>query len=190
MLGLIAFGCMACEGVMYDWSGVYFQDVVRPPEHLVRLGYVAAMCTMTCGRFLADWLVTRYGAPRIIGLSGLLMASGLLVAVLFLSLPWATLGFLMVGFGVSSVVPICYSQAGKSVLMLPGVALATVSTIGFLGFLLGPPVIGFIAHALSLRWSFALVALMGIMTAILAPGLKTRSGKKPQADLNLSLRKG
>lgn len=175
VLGVIAFGCMACEGVMYDWSGVYFQDVVRPPEGLVRLGYVAAMCTMTCGRFLADRLVTRYGASRVIVLSGFLMASGLLTAVFFPSLLWATLGFLTVGFGVSSVVPICYSEAGKSTRMLPGVALATVSTIGFLGFLLGPPVIGFIAQALSLRWAFALVALMGLMTAGMAARLKKNS---------------
>ena len=98
--------------------------------------------------------------------------SGLLVSVLFPMLWSATLGFLLVGFGTSSIVPLCYSMAGKSKKMIPSVALASVSTIGFLGFLLGPPVIGHIAHASSLRWSFSLIALVGLGTAFIAPFLK------------------
>ena len=163
LLGLIAFGSMACEGTMFDWSGVYFETVIRPPKELIRLGYIAFMCTMACGRFTADRLVTRFGAIRA---SGIVIATGLLLSVLFPHLTTATLGFLLVGFGTSSVVPLCYSLAGRSKTMLPGVALATVSTIGFFGFLLGPPVIGFIAHALNLRWSFALIALIGLTTTV------------------------
>jgi MFS family permease len=72
----------------------------------------------------------------------------------------------------------CYSLAGKSKTMLPGVAVATVSSIGFLGFLLGPPVIGFIAEMLNLRWSFALVAILGLTTTILAS--KIRNEKTAQ----------
>ena len=174
LLGLIAFGSMACEGTMFDWSGVYFETVIRPPKELIRLGYIAFMCTMACGRFTADRLVTRFGAIRVIRASGIVIATGLLLSVLFPHLTTATLGFLLVGFGTSSVVPLCYSLAGRSKTMLPGVALATVSTIGFFGFLLGPPVIGFIAHALNLRWSFALIALIGLTTTVAAPMLRQK----------------
>lgn len=169
---LIAFGSMVSEGTMFDWSGVYFESVVKPGPGLVQMGYVAFMSTMALGRFTADRLVMRFGPVRVLRASGILIASGLLVSVLFPMLWSATLGFLLVGFGTSSIVPLCYSMAGKSRKMIPSMALASVSTIGFLGFLMGPPVIGHIAHASSLRWSFSLIALVGLGTAFLAPFLK------------------
>ena len=172
VIGLIAFGSMVSEGTMFDWSGVYFESVVQPGPGLVQMGYVAFMSTMALGRFTADRMVMRFGPVRVLRASGILIASGLLVSVLFPMLWSATLGFLLVGFGTSSIVPLCYSMAGKSKKMIPSVALASVSTIGFLGFLLGPPVIGHIAHAFSLRWSFSLIALVGLGTAFIAPFLK------------------
>jgi MFS family permease len=80
----------------------------------------------------------------------------------------------MIGLGVSSVVPLAYSLAGKSKTMQPGLALAAVSSIGFLGFLIGPPIIGFIAELLSLRWSLILVALLGLGTTVLAGKIRTQ----------------
>lgn len=80
----------------------------------------------------------------------------------------AITGFLLVGVGVSSVVPLVYSAAGKSNIFSPGVALAAVSTIGFLGFLIGPPLIGIVAGFSSLQVSFSLIALMGLMIVTLA----------------------
>lgn len=167
-LGLIAFSCMACEGTMFDWSGVYFQKVVQAPKELTTLGYAAFMCTMAGGRFLGDRLVTKLGSKKMLELSGLTICVGLLLAVLFPNIVMATIGFLLVGMGVSSVVPLVYGQAGKQKTMLPGVALAAVSTIGFLGFLLGPPLIGFIAQAFGLQWSFSLIAVLGLGTTLLA----------------------
>ena len=100
------------------------------------------------------------------------MTSGLLLAVLFPQFITATIGFLMVGAGVSSVVPMIYSAAGKSKIMSPGVAIAAVSTIGYLGFLFGPPFIGFIAQATSLRISFGLIAIMGTLIAVIATKIR------------------
>jgi MFS family permease len=167
-LGLIAFSCMVCEGTMFDWSGVYFQKVVQVPKEITTLGYAAFMSTMAGGRFVGDWLVTRIGKQRVLQGSGIVIVAGLLTAVLLPQLVPATIGFLLVGFGVSSVVPLVYSAAGKSKAMSPGVALTAVSTIGFLGFLLGPPVVGFMAQAFSLRWSFTLIAALGFCTTILS----------------------
>lgn len=171
-LGFIAFGSLICEGTMFDWSSIYFEKVLLLPKELIRVGYIAFMCTMASGRFAADWMVTRFGITIILRAAGILISSGLLISVLFPYLVTATIGFLLVGIGTSSVVPMCYSLAGKSKTMLPGVAVATVSSIGFLGFLLGPPVIGFIAELLNLRWSFALVAILGLTTTMLASKIK------------------
>jgi MFS family permease len=134
----------------------------------VGAGYTAFMSTMALGRFGSDWLAGQLGARRVIQLSGLLTAAGLSIAVLLPTLPTALLGFLLVGFGTSAVVPLVYSAAGRSQHMSAGMALASVSTIGFLGFLLGPPVIGLVAGATSLRLSMALVAVMGLCVSAVA----------------------
>lgn len=171
-LGLIAFGCLVCEGTMFDWSGVYFQNVVEAPKEMVTLGYTIFMATMATGRFLGDKLVTRFGIQRMLQASGIIISTGLVIAVLFPTITFATAGFFLVGLGVSSVVPLVYSAAGKSKTMSPGVALAAVSTIGFLGFLLGPPLIGFIAELSGLRWSFTIIAIVGFSTTIMATLMK------------------
>lgn len=172
LLGMIAFCCLVNEGAMSDWSGVYFKNIVKAPASLITLGYVAFTSTMAFGRFVGDSLVTKFGIKRMLQISGSVITSGLLLAVIFPYLPTATAGFFLVGFGVSSVVPIVYGLAGKSTTMSAGAALAAVSTIGFLGFLIGPPLIGFIAQAISLRWSFTLIAILGFGTALLAGKLK------------------
>lgn len=167
-LGIIAFCSMICEGAMFDWSGVYFKKVVMADEAWVGAGYTAFMGTMAFGRFFADWFTVRFGLKRILQFSGILTASGLLIAVLFPNLVTAIIGFLFVGFGVSSVVPLIYSAAGRSKVLSPGVALAAVSTIGFLGFLCGPPIIGLVAGATSLKISFLIIAAMGLCICIVA----------------------
>ena len=173
LLGLIAFCCMLCEGAMADWSGVYFKKVVHAGPSYITFGYVAFTGTMALGRFLGDRMVTQLGVKRMLQLSGVMISTGLLIAVLFPYLVTAITGFLLVGFGVSSVVPIAYGLAGKSTTMSASTALAAVSTIGFLGFLIGPPIIGFIAQAINLRWSFTLIALLGFGTTMLSGKVKT-----------------
>jgi MFS family permease len=138
----------------------------------VAAGYTAFMFTMASGRFLGDWLTTKWGIKRILQISGLLTSSGLLTAILF---PWlvpALIGFLLVGAGVSSVIPLVYSAAGRSKILSPGVALAAVSTIGYLGFLFGPPCIGFIAQVFNLRVSFGLIAILGSIIVVMAARTK------------------
>ena len=167
-LGIIAFCSMICEGAMFDWSGVYFKKVVEAENGWTGAGFSAFMGTMAFGRFIADWFNSRFGLKRTLQISGVLTFSGLLIAVSFPMLLTAIFGFLLVGLGVSSVIPLVYSAAGKSKVMSPGVALAAVSTIGFLGFLAGPPLIGLVAGATSLRISFFIIAFMGMAVAIVA----------------------
>lgn len=167
-LGIIAFCSMICEGAMFDWSVIYFKKVVLAPEALVGIGFTTFMFTMAGGRFIADWFAHKFGLKRTLQVSGSLTATGLLIAVAFPYVYTAMAGFLLVGAGVSSVVPMVYSAAGKSKTMSPGVALAAVSTIGFMGFLIGPPVIGFIAGIATLRASFILIACMGVSVVVVS----------------------
>jgi MFS family permease len=170
-LGLIVFFCLVCEGTFFDWSGVYFSEVVHSPTALTSLGYAAFMGCMACGRFIADKMVSRFGSKKMLVGSGVVIFCGILLSVLIPVLWVATLGFMLAGFGVSSVVPIVYSRAGKHNTMHPGQALAAVSSVGFAGFLAGPPLIGFISEASSLQWSFGLVALFGLTAGLLAKTL-------------------
>jgi MFS family permease len=172
ILGIIAFCSMICEGTMFDWSGVYFKKVIHAEDGMAGIGYAAFMSTMAAFRFVADWLTIRLGTRRVLQLSGGLTAAGLLIAVLLPYFATAIFGFLLVGAGVSSVVPLVYSAAGKSKKLSPGMALATVSTIGYLGFLIGPPLIGFVAQASSLSISFSIIALMGTCIAIMGSKVK------------------
>ena len=173
-LGIIAFCCMACEGCMFDWSGIYFRDMVKAPQQLVPLGYTAFMAMMATGRFVGDRLITRIGVKQVMVVSGCLITIGLSSAIIFPNIYVATVGFLLTGFGVSSIVPMAFGLAGKSKTMAPGLAIAAVSTVGFLGFLFGPPVIGYIAKAASLRWSFALIALFGSLIIFLSGKVKAQ----------------
>lgn len=172
VLGLITFACMICEGTMFEWSGVYFQQVVHAPAQLIGLGFPAFMSTMAGGRFAADYFITKFGVKRLLRISGVTIFIGLLTAAIFPTIVPTTIGFLLVGLGVASVVPMTYSIAGRSRTIQPGVALAMVSTIGFLGFLLGPPLIGFVAEAFGLRWSLTMIAVLGLGTTLLAGSIK------------------
>ncbi|RFS23225.1 MFS transporter [Chitinophaga silvatica] len=171
-LGIIAMCSMICEGTMFDWSGVYFRRVVEARPGISGAGYAAFMSTMASGRFIADYLTTRFGVKKMLLGSGLFTAIGLLIAVIFPYFTTSFLGFMLVGAGVSAVVPLIYSAAGKSKIMSPGMALATVSTIGYLGFLFGPPLIGFVSQATNLRIAFALIAVMGASISIMSARIK------------------
>ncbi|MXV51382.1 MFS transporter [Pedobacter sp. HMF7647] len=173
ILSLIALCSLICEGAMFDWSSVYFKKVVMPDPSMLGAGYVAFMATMATGRFLADGFSHRFGLKTTLMLSGTLTVIGLLTAVIFPHLITAIIGFMLVGFGVSSVVPLSYSLAAKSKTMKPGVAIAAITTIGFMGFLIGPPLIGFVAQAASLRASFTIIAFMGLCVLIFSSRLKT-----------------
>ena len=171
-LGVIAFCSMICEGAMFDWSVIYFKKVIHAEGAWMGAGYTVFMCFMAIGRFTADWFVGKYGLKRTLQISGTLTASGLMVSVIFPFLFPAMFGFMLVGVGVSSVVPMIYSSAGRSKQISAGVALAAVSTIGFAGFLIGPPVIGFIAGVTSLRVSFTLIAAMGLSVVVVSSRAK------------------
>lgn len=171
-LGIICFCGMASEGIMFDWSGVYFKEIVKAPGALIALGYTTFMISMASGRFLSDILVHKYGIKKVLIVSGIVISTGLYSAVLFPYLIPCTIAFMVVGFGVSNVVPIIFNVAGNNEKVPTGIALTIVSSISFLGFLIGPPLIGFIAEMTSLKYSFAIIGIFGLFISILVSRLK------------------
>ncbi|KGO91345.1 MFS transporter [Flavobacterium subsaxonicum] len=171
-LGVIGFCSMVSEGIMFDWSGVYFKDVVKAPESLVILGYTSFMIMMASGRFIGDKVTARFGRKRVLQVSGVLISGGMYLAVFLPYVIPAAIGFMLVGLGVSTVVPGVYSLAGRTPGIEPSKALTAVSSVSFLGFLIGPPVIGYVAHAVGLKMSFALIGIFGVGIALLVNKVK------------------
>ena len=172
LLGIIAFGSFATEGALYDWSAVYFAQVVQGQESLVRVGYVACLSAMVVGRLVADTLVNRYSVVPVLQISGASIAAGLTLALLSPTLATATIGFALTGFGMASVVPLCFSLAGKSSKISPQAAISLVASIGYFGLLASPPVVGMLSEWLTLRWALSPMIVIGVSIIFLTAVLK------------------
>ena len=172
LLGVIGFCSMASEGIMFDWSGVYFKDIVKAPGPLIIIGYTSFMIMMASGRFLGGRLIDKFGRKTVMQISGVMISFGLYMAVIFPYIIPCTIAFMIVGLGVSTIVPTLYSIAGKHPTIPTGEALTAVSSVSFLGFLLGPPVIGHISELFGLRYSFAFIGMFGILIAFLVKKVK------------------
>ncbi len=167
-LGIIALLVLMSEGAMADWSAVYMMDVMKTDIAVAAIAYAAFSLTMTIVRFLGDFLTARLGPTLITRLGGAISASGLIIVVLS---PWnwlVIIGFSLVGIGVANAVPVIFSAAGNTTKASPGVGIAAVSTAGYMGFLAGPPLIGFVAEISSLSISFLLLAIGFIAVVLMA----------------------
>ncbi|WP_304201506.1 MFS transporter [Flavobacterium alvei] len=172
LLGVIGFCSMASEGIMFDWSGVYFKDIVKAPGPLIVVGYTSFMIMMASGRFFGGYLIDKFGRKTVMQISGVMISSGLYIAVFLPYIIPCTLAFMVVGLGVSTVIPTLYSIAGKHPTIPTGEALTAVSSVSFLGFLMGPPVIGHISELFGLQFSFAFIGMFGILIAFLVKRVK------------------
>lgn len=172
VFSLICFACMACENTMYDWSGIYIRQILHGSKATATIAFVVYMVAMTMGRLLGDRMADRFGIQRVLAASGILIACGFGITVLSSFIPVTMFGYLLTGFGVSCVVPFVFSLAGKIPMSNPGAALASISSLGYLGFLLVPPLIGYVAQASSLRISFAIIAVLGLLVVSLSSHIK------------------
>lgn len=167
-LGLICFCVAMSEGAMADWSSLYYRQIINQPHVVSALGYTAFALFMSIGRFLGDSLIEKWGYKTVLKGNGLLITVGMILS-LSTSIPsLVIIGFALVGLGVSSVFPVVYILATKEKSMMPSAALAAVSSVGFVGFLVGPPIIGFIAQLIGLRLALAIVILLGAFIFFMA----------------------
>jgi MFS family permease len=168
---LICFASMACENTMYDWSGIYFRKAVGTSKATATAAFAVYMIAMTLGRFAGDKVVGKVGIRNLLKYSGLLIFAGLLLAALVPVSLVAGIGFVFVGLGVSCIVPLVFSMAGQSKTMSSGPALAAISTVGYLGFLIVPPLVGFVAQWSNLQWSFGIIGCLGALIMVLSSTL-------------------
>lgn len=173
LLGLICFCVAMSEGAMADWSSLYYRMALQDLQKISTTGYTAFAFSMAIGRFLGDRLVLALGYKRVLAINGLFILVGMSLSLVFQSPLIVIIGFSMVGLGVSSVFPVVYILAAKSPSMAPSAALAAVSSVGFTGFLVGPPIIGFIAHETGLRIALGIVALLGFTIWMLTFRIKS-----------------
>ena len=170
-LGLIAFCAFLSEGAMADWGAVYLHTALKTSDALAATGYIVFSLFMTTGRITGDAITHRFGSVSTVRTGSLLAGAGLAFS-LFSSTYWlALLGFATMGAGYACIVPAVFSAAGRSKVMQPGIALAAVTTLGYLGLLLGPPVIGFLSEAFTLRGGLSLIVLLSVIIAALSPAV-------------------
>jgi MFS family permease len=167
-IGVIAFCSMLGEGAMADWSANYLKNFVGATEAKAALGLSAFAAAMTIGRLLGDSGRAKYGDKRLMVVCGVIATLGLSFSLAFPQSELVMLGFFLVGIGLSVIVPIAYSIAGHSTSVSPGVGLAMVTTVGYTGFLFGPPIIGFVADWQTLRVALLLVVVLFLLMTILS----------------------
>lgn len=165
VIGLLVFAGMIAEGVMYDWSVLYLQQSVGMSQASAAAGYAVFTAAMALARFGGDALRARHPERRLLRV-GATLAAAAMTLVLLTATPWIALaGFALVGAGLAPVAPILINAATR----VPGVsraaAIASVTSIGYAGFMVGPPLIGSIATVASLPLALAVVVLAAALLA-------------------------
>jgi MFS family permease len=160
-LGLLVFFSGLCEGGMFDWSGIYFKEVVD--VEIFTWGYLTYMICMALSRFASDHLVEWIGMSKTYILSACLIFFGIMMAVLFPTFWLSLIGFCLTGFGTAAIIPMTFTLASGSKKYSPGMAISIIATYGIVGMFIGPPLVGYLAHAFDLRVSFLIFAFSGAM---------------------------
>ena len=168
-LGLVGLFALVVESAMFDWSGVYFESVLQVPKSL-QIGFLVFMVMMTVGRFLANYAYQIWGKQRVLQLSGAFIFIGFFTSALLgstvdsmaLKVIVNSFGFMLVGLGISSMVPTIYSLVGAKSKTPVGIALTILSSISFIGSLVAPLLIGAISQAFNMEYAYMVVGLLGL----------------------------
>jgi MFS family permease len=175
LLGLLACCSLLCEGAANDWSAIYIQDTLGGTAGVAAAGFAVFSLAMTVGRFVADRVVTRIGAVTFLRGAGAIAGLGFGASLLWPAPVSALLGLGALGLGLAGVVPTLFSSAVRGQ-GNPAAAIATVSTIGYLGFLAGPPIVGVLATALGLRAGLVTLIVLALVIAFGATAAKQTAG--------------
>ena len=183
-LGLIALCGLLAEGAMADWTAVYLRDVLATSSGTAALGFAAFSLAMAAGRFAGDMLTRRWGPVRVLRTSSVVASVGLALALLLHDARAAMIGFAAVGIGIANIVPLVFSAAGRAPGLPPSTAIAAVASLGYFGWLAGPPVIGLAAEALGLPSALGLVSAACAFVAIRASFVREPT-REPRSSASL-----
>ena len=167
LLGIIAFCGMLSEGAMADWSTLYYKQVLNNSSGFATAGFTAFSVMMVVGRVFGDKIVNSFGLRKTLLINCLIVFIGMILALISMNPVSVIIGFGITGLGLSTIVPLIYSEAGHSKTMSAGVALAAITTVGMGGFLLGPVLIGFLSEFSSLRIALSSLIILGLLGAFL-----------------------
>jgi len=167
----ISFMCMVsfmAEGCVADWSAIYFKEVLHSPKAFISLGYAGFSCAMTFGRLNGDALFAKIGSKKLVIASSLLAALGFLTVVMASGIAVAVAGYILIGFGCCSIVPILFRTAANIPGLSPVEGFAMVTTGGLVGFLAGPSIIGFVSEEVGLSKALSLLIIMTLLAVVAA----------------------
>lgn len=173
VLGIISFFIMSTEGAIVDWSALYLEKVSLAKLSWIGLGYTIFSATMALGRFFGDAISNKFGSKPLI-LVGIFIASIGFTCILFVTPIIALIGFGLVGIGLSVVIPELFRLAGTVKGLDASIGISFVSGIGFLGFLVGPVLLGFLAELSSLKLSFIALLVFVVISFFAALTLSKR----------------
>ncbi len=187
VLGVVGVLSMLGEGAMLDWAAVYLRSVLQVGPGMAAAGFAAFSATMTAGRLVGDRAVARLGRVRVLRGGGLVAGAGLALGLAFDSPAAAIAGFAAVGLGLANVVPLVFAAASRVPGISPGHGLAAVSTVGYFGFLVGPPAIGAVSEITTLTVGLCLVVAFSLAISVLAGQAVPREGASAKAGDPLSV---
>ncbi|MEN9292908.1 MAG: hypothetical protein RL288_704 [Actinomycetota bacterium] len=169
IFGLFGLFAAISEGAAGDWGGVLARDAFGATPFISTLPYIVFCTAMIIGRFSGDYLAHRFGASIIIATGGLISGTGLTVGLFIGGVPAIMAAWFLLGLGLSVVIPLMFSAAGTLAstkytgVIAPSEAVAKVSGVSYFGFVIGPPLIGFIADVIELRWTLLLIAALAYL---------------------------
>jgi len=175
LLGIcvFAFGTTMAEGAAGDWSAIYLRQVFGAGPAAAGLGYAIFAGLVALGRFLGDWLKVRFGPVAIARATALTALIGFLILFVSPSYTVALAGFALGGIGVSVSFPLAVTAAAGLGDRPAAQNVAILSLLGLSGFLIGPPLIGFVAQNFGMRWGL-MVLVPGLVLSVLLAGLLRR----------------
>lgn len=168
LLGVLASMGLIAEGAMYDWSVLFMKQERASDASTAALAYASFSGAMAAGRFGGDWVRARVSGTLLMRTSGVLAAAGMALALAVPSPGIALLGFAFVGLGLSNVVPVLFSAASQTPGVTSAHGIAAVSSMGYLGMMAGPPLIGLIAEHSSLTAGLVVVVVFAVFMALSA----------------------
>jgi MFS family permease len=168
ILALVAFCGMLCEGAMADWITLYFKENVTLTFYTNTIGFSAFALAMVVGRLSGDYISRKFGIKNVLVLNGILISLGMMITLFIPQVEFKIIGCFLTGLGISTIVPLIYSEAGNQKNIVPAIAIAGVSTIAYIGFLIGPVIIGYIANYFELQKAMGLIIILGFTASIVA----------------------
>ncbi len=174
LLAGIGFCVLLAEGAIADWSAVYLKNTLNGSAFISGLGFAGFSFSMALGRLYGDIFIPKLGGRRLL-IGGGFLAAGSMGLALIVNTTWALIaGFTLAGLGLSCIVPIIFSAGARAPGISAGSGIAAIASMGYVGFMVGPPAIGMLAELCGLRWGMVFIAMITLVIALISLGMRAK----------------